>query len=319
MPPPNQVPKLDFSSLDPVFNQHYSALVDRVNSLLGYSGPVKIGNHLDLGGNRVMNVGQPQSDTDALPSGTAKATYSAPVLSKQLESTGSSSLRTYRQINNSAQREASSSFLNDLMSTTPSANGIYPSITNAGSTVDVVIPSSTFQFSDGSSVTLQGRTDVLSLPTSYSLTSISQLHGVVTAVFSYTGTPPLIAAGNVGTIAGVADSTYDYSGPLNSVVINTTALTVTVQYQQTTTNSSSTGGTFSTGGIYYYVAVKRSSEIPAPLGPYASDTAVNRLNACFDGSQIIAVVAVTSSGGQVANSGGGGSAITGTPTSGCFF
>ena len=316
MAAPNKVAKLNFTGVDATFQTWLNQLADVVNAHSGYSGPVQLANHLDLSGNRLMNVAAPQAPTDALTSAAAESRYSASTLKSQLQPGGTQSMPGYRMLGSSTQREPSSSFLNSLMSTVPNANAIYPTIVNVGSSVEVTIPSSPFLFSDGSSVILEGRYDVLSRPASYTITAISQTCGVVTAVFSYTGTGPSLAAGNVGTVAGVADSTYDGTFTLISVARGSG--TVTVQYQQTTTNSSSSGGTFSLSGVFYYAAQKKSAAVSL-LGPFSSDTASNRINACFDGFQIVAVVVITSSGGQIASSGGGGSVLTGSPASGCFF
>ena len=121
MPPPNQLSKLNFSELPVDFNAHYSNLIDRVNDLMGWNGPISVADHIDLGGKRVINIGPPVAATDALPSGVAARTYSAAALRPQLESNGSSPLKTQRRLNDPNQREQQSSWLNDLMSSVPSA------------------------------------------------------------------------------------------------------------------------------------------------------------------------------------------------------
>lgn len=95
MPKPNQVPKLQFPTMDPVFQQHYQQVIDTLNTLAGYNGTVKLANHLDLGGNKVMNVGAPENPTDAISSGHAESKYSAKALRPHLEAGGAVSLRTY--------------------------------------------------------------------------------------------------------------------------------------------------------------------------------------------------------------------------------
>ena len=59
-----------------------------------------------------------------------------------------------RRVNDTNQREQSSSFLNDLMSGVPSANEIFPIISNVGAQVQVIIPASLFTFADGSTLML---------------------------------------------------------------------------------------------------------------------------------------------------------------------
>jgi len=165
---------------------------------------------------------------------------------------------------------------------------------------------------------LQGRVDLLSLPAEYAITSISVSDNVVTVEFSYTGAAPNIVAGNVGTITGVTPSTYNGTFEWTSVVIDTVGKTVTLQYQSSLASGSASGGDVQENGLYYYAAKKRSNEVYL-FGPYSGDTLQNRLQSCFDGFQIVAVVNITASGGQVESSGGGGSAITGSPTAGGFF
>ena len=320
MPLPNQLGKFNFTSLQPDEQVFMSQLIDAVNSHSGYNGPVTLASHLDLNGNKITNVASPTAESDVLTSAAAEVAYSATALQPKLQAGGSHAMVGYRQIGSGSQREPTSSFLNDLMSTPPNANAIYPVIDNSTDSPDVLvtIPSAPFTFSDGSSILLTGRADILTPPAQYALTSISVAGDLVTAVFSYTGTAPNIAAGNIGTIIGVTPAGYNGTYTLTSVVINTGALTVTVEMQNSAASGSASGGNFQLNGVYYYAAKKRSNSVYL-LGAYPGDTAESRLQACFDGYQIVAVVVITASGGQVANSGGGGSAITGTPTAGAFF
>ena len=160
MPPPNQLGKFNFTSLQPDENQFLSQLVDAVNSHSGYNGPVTLANHLDLSGNRVMNVAAPTADSDVLTSGAAKSSYSAPVLKEQLKPGSANAMAGYRILNHNGQREQSSSFLNDVPSSVPNANQIIPLLTNGVSSVTVSIPASVFTFADGSTIQLSGRTDI---------------------------------------------------------------------------------------------------------------------------------------------------------------
>lgn len=311
---------MNFEGVDPTFQKWLDQVADTVNTHSGYNGTVQLADHLDLGGNRIMNIGAPAGLTDAITSGIAEGKYSAKTLKPQLQSGGSQPLDTYRMLNSGSQRESVSSFLNDLPSSVPNASQIVPTFTTIGSAVQVVIPSSLFTFSDGSAIQLLGRTDLLSMPAQYALTSISASGaGIVTAVFSYTGPPPSIAAGNAGTIAGVAQPAFNGTFTLISVVIATGPMTVTIEYQDPAAGGSGTGGFFQLNSVWYYVAKKRSADVYL-IGPYMNDSQANRLNANFDSLQIVAVVVVTNSGAQVELSGGGGSPITGpSPASGSFF
>jgi hypothetical protein len=316
MPAPVQLGKINFSSLSLPEQLQMSRVIDAINTLGGYSGPVQLQDDLDLNGNQVKNVAPPTEDSDVLTSGVARASYSAAALRPQLEAGSSQPMVSYRQINNGSQREVSASWLNDLMSTSPNANAIYPTLTTSGGSVQSVIPASLFTFSDGSTIMLNGRTDLLSLPATYALSSISASGGVVTAVFAYTGTPPSIAAGNAGTIAGVSPSAFNGTYTLTLVTIGVS--TITVEYQDTSAAGSGTGGDFELNSVWYYAAKKRSQDIYL-LGPYGTDSNQNRINAAYDGYQLVCVVVITNSGGQVEQSGGGGSPLIGSPAAGSFF
>lgn len=311
MPLPNQLPKLNFEGIDPVFQQWLNQAADAINTHSGYNGPVTLADHLDLGGNRVMNIGPPVAATDALPSGVAAQTYSAPVLRPQLESSGSSPLVTPRRMNDPNQREQVSSYMNDLMSSVPSANDIFPTITPSGGGVSVSVPSSLFTFADRSTVLLNGRTDLLSLPAQVAITNVTVAGGVVTIT---TATPSGLVAGQIATIVGVDPPVYNGTRQLTSA---TPPFTLTY-------NDSGASGAYVSGGfvqvqgVYCYGVRKRSTSITL-FGPFSSDSAQNRLQVNFDGFQIVAVVVVTADGGQVEQSGGGGSPIVGSPAGGAFF
>lgn len=127
---PTPLPQYQFTSADLADPQQFVAKLNDIlnnhgqvlNQQQGFGGPIVANNHMDMNGYRLMNVGQPQSATDALPVSTAHANYSAEALKAKFESGGSSALTTYRQMNSPFQREQSSSFLNDLASTAPTAN-----------------------------------------------------------------------------------------------------------------------------------------------------------------------------------------------------
>jgi hypothetical protein len=307
---PNKVPKLTFADLPVDFNQHYSNLVDRVNSLLGYNGTVEIGNHLSLNGKRIINVGEAVGPADAVSQALAESKYSAAALQPQIAPGGKFSIVGYRQLNSGTQREQQSSWLNDLMSSVPNANAVYPTITNGIGDVMVALPSTRFTFADGSNVILEARTDVLSKPAQYAITSIACVGNVVSVVCAPSG----LAAGQVATIAGVAPSTFNGSFVLTS----STGGGANLEYQDDLGTVTGAGGFVQVNGVYYYAVRKRSTVITL-LGPYPSDTAQNRLNANFDSFQIVAVVTVTNSGASLTDTGGGGTPIIGSPTAGAFF
>jgi hypothetical protein len=312
--PPNQLPKPLFGKEDGVSNAvqaYLSQVADTVNTLTGYNGPIALANHLSLGGNRLMDVGAPTAATDAISSLIAEKKYSVAALGPQLEAKSKTGLKSMRRLNDTSQREQSSSHLNDLMSTVPSANQIFPLISNSGGNVQVVIPASLFTFADGFSIQLISRTDLLSKPSQFTISTISSSGNVVTVVL--TG-PSGLAAGQAFTVTGVTPPSFNGTFGATSASGGGTTLT----YQLDLGTLTGSGGTVQANGVFYYAVQKRDPTVHL-LGPYPSDTMQNRLQASFDGFQIVAVVVVTSSGGQVLQSGGGGSPIVGSPTAGSFF
>lgn len=306
----NQLPKPTFPELSPQFQLFISQLTDTVNSLGGYNGEIVLNNHLNLNGSRITGVAPAASPSDVVTSEVAEANYSAKAIQPKLESTGSNPLRSVRRVNDPNQRESGSSFLNDLMSTPPSANDVIPLTSSAMGGVSVTIPAGLFQFADGSSVYLQSRTDLLSLPASYPIASISSVGNLVTVV---TSAPTGVVVGQGVTIAGVSPSSFNGSFTVVSVISSTS-----FTYQEDLGTVSGSGGRVELNNVWYYSVTKRSN-IVRLFGPLSGDTSANRLTVCFDSFTIIAVVVLTSTGSDVASSGGGGSAIVGSPTAGCFF
>jgi hypothetical protein len=310
MPTPNQLAKLNFPGVDDVFQQWLHQLTDTVNTLAGHQGDIQLASPLDLGGNRIKNIGAPQGSGDALQNGTAASTYSAAALKSSFEAGGPYAFSGYRQINNQDQREQVSSYMNNLMSSVPNANNLYPTLTNSGGSVSVSVPAGQFFFSDGSSVNTTSRVDLLSKPTQYAISSISCSAGVVTVNCVASG----LVAGSVATITGVTPSAFNGTFTLSSSTGGGAVLT----YQDDLGTVSGSGGYVAVNGVYYYALRKKSTTL-ALLGPFSGDTLQNRIQANYDGFQIVCVVTITNSGGQVAQSGGGGSPIVGSPTAGSFF
>lgn len=310
MPLPNKLPKLNFDGVDPVFQQWLNQLTDAVNTHSGYNGVIQLADHLDLNGNRIQNLGEPVSESDAIAIGVAQKKYSAAALKPQLEAGSAQPLSTYRQVNNPAQREQVSSFLNDLMSTPPSANNIQPTVTNLVGSVQVSIPASIFRFADGSTLSLTARTDILSLPTSYAITGLSVSAGVVTVNCAASG----LVAGEIATIVPGTNATFAGTFALTSSSGGGSVL----EYQSGSASGTDSSGSVEINGVYYYSITRRRNYLRLS-GPYSADTGQNRLDVNVDGYQIVAVVTVTSSGAQIALSGGGGTPIVGSPTAGTFF
>lgn len=311
MPLPNQLPKLKFEGVDDTFQKWLDQLADAVNTHSGYLGNNKVTGHLDLNGFQIKNLGAPTEETDALSSAVAKASYSAPVLKAQLEAGGSSPLSTYRQLGSKSQRDSVSSYLNDLMSSVPNANQILPTFQNVGGGIQVSIPAAPFQFADGYQVLLQARTDILSLPTTFPISSISVTANQVTVNL---GSPTGIMIGGSFTIVGVTPVQFNGSFVAN----NSSGGGTTIGYQDNIGTGTGSGGSLDLNDTYYYYVRKRSTLVQL-FGPVSGDTAANRLKVSQDGNQIVAVVVLTATGGQDGASGGGGTPITGSPTAGVFF
>lgn len=305
----NQVPRLAFPGMEPRQQQHLNQLVDAVNSLSGHNGPIQLNDHLDLAGNRVMNVGAPVEAADAVSHIVAQRSYSATALRPQLEANGSTPLQSVRRINDSTQREQVSTWLNQVMSTPPNASTAQVAFMNSGGSTIITVNATNLIRADGSLQPLAGRTDTVSRPTAYTIVSITRVAGLVTATF---GAGPPISAGQIVGVIGVTDSSFD------GAFVVTGAVGVTLTWNQGLADASSSGGTVSIGGVYYYFAIPGNPTM-FMAGPFSADTPQNRINASNDNKQIIAVAVVNSGGGVNAQSGGGGTPTTGAVNAGTFF
>jgi hypothetical protein len=299
----------DFQNPDQ-FNREFGALVDKVNGLAGHDGPVKLASHLDMSDNTIQNVKPGGTPNEVVTSATGDKAYGAATIRQQLEGSGKQSLKSMRRLNDNNQREQSSTFLTDLMSTTPNANTAQVFYVNGGSTTQVTVPATVLGFSDGSQVNLASRTDVLANPTVITIVSITVTGTTATVT---TATPHGLIAGEVAFIDGVTPSSFNGAFAVTGVS-STTVFT----YEIVTGAPSGSGGTVSLGGVYYYYATKQSKTM-ALIGPFSADTPQNRLNANTDTKQIVAVAVLSSSGGVNGQSGGGGTPTIGAVNSGSFF
>jgi hypothetical protein len=92
MAPPNKVPKPEFDNLPPEFQRHYQQMIDTVNSLLGYNGPIQLADSIDMQGARIQNVGAPEADTDAVSQGAASGQFGASAMVPKLNAGGPNGL-----------------------------------------------------------------------------------------------------------------------------------------------------------------------------------------------------------------------------------
>lgn len=280
----------------PTLNNYLTQVQDQINRLSGATGPTELPSGVDVRGATLTGLGQPQSPTDAVSLAHAEDNYSAAALSPKLEASGSSPLKTYRALNSKAQRENYSTFLENCMSTSPTANtSTISADPPVGGTVTVTVSAGSHLYVSGNELTYAQRTDTLSLPTSYSISSISRTGGVVTANFS---SAPPFTIGDFISIAGVSNSSFDGSFQI------TGGGGTTFTWNQSGANASSSGGGASQGTVYYYF-IGVNSRTLALAGPYSGDTQENRLNVNIDGTVLVAVIVLTGSGVDLSQSAGG--------------
>ncbi len=305
MPVPIQFTELTSTDMqDPTlsaFNQQLKSMAQSINSLMGFNGPVQIAAPLDLQGNTIKNVGQAQSDNDVVTMVQANRNYGAAAVAPQLESTGNKILQTTRRLNDTTQREQSTTYLNDLLSAAPKSNTINPIINGSL----VTIPASIFQFSDGSKKVYPGRSDTLSPPASYGISSWSVTSGVATVYLSSTPSPALVA-GNFVYVSGTGS--IDGAAEISNIISPTS-----FQFNTTGTGSG-TAGNVQVGGSYYYYIEKSIPQIKLQIVASGADTPFNRLSVSGDQKQLVAVVQTNSSGISA-----GGGTPTNTANAGAFF
>lgn len=310
----NQVPRKVFPGMDPAFAQHYTQMVDTVNSLAGYNGVIEVKNHLNMGGNRVMNAAAAVESGDAVTQSYADSNYSASALRPQLEAGGSSPLQSPRRINDQVQRESYSSYLNDILSTPPNANNIQVLFSSpGGGMTTITIPASIFRFADGSTLSLNSYSLTVSNPANFNIAAspTGAVSSGTVATITTTGASGVVP-GNYVQIAGVADTDF------NGEWVVATAAGLSFTFATTIAAAASGGGTVTTSSIYYFYIVKGNPN-PQYLGvPAGADTPYNRLPTSTDGRQLIAVASVNSSGGVSSSSAGGGTPGS-TLNAGSFF
>ena len=302
------IPQITFKKSDfddpslGLFNLHWQNLVKAINDILGPAGgTTRLGSHLDISGNRVQNVGDPVNPHDAVSKSYADANYGAEALRPQLDVLGKAVLQSVRRLNDPNQQEQSSSFLNSLMSTAPTTNTSNVSFGSpSGGTVAVNVAAGSFQRMDGNVIPFQAFNDTVTLPTSYNISTLARSGNVVSVV---TAVAHPFHAGdtvNIGSGNALSDSTFVGTFTLLTAPDNTH-----FTYQQFAPNANATGGVASSGGVYYYHLRKNANTL-ARVGPFGADTWSNRLAASVDGQTIVAVAVVTSSGGDLTQSGAGG-------------
>jgi hypothetical protein len=302
--PPINVPNLtaeDLKDPDRAASAINSTLLDygqSINYILGHAGvtPVlKAG--ADFGGKQVSNVGSPLTPSDVVTQEFAANNYGAPALQPLFEALGNKQLQTYRQLNNPVQQERYSSFLNTAMSVVSSANTASVSATPpSGGFVDVTINGGLHQRLDRTNVPFNSRTDLLPLPASYTITSLSRVSGVVTAVLT---TPFLGAVGDQIQVTG--EISAEWQGVF---IVGSPIMGSTIVYPQSGANDSESGGVLLAMETYYYTIANGQNTLSL-VSASGADTWSQRSTASYDGTAIIAVVVVTALGIDPLNSGAG--------------
>ena len=282
-----------------LLNQDMTNIRQAPNNFLGFNGPTKFPNGIDMNGTRITNVGAAQHESDVVTQAFGNSKYGAAALAPSFEALGKKTLQTYRQLSNRDQRERYSSFLNALASTAPTSNtSVVTFGTPAGGTVSATITAGFHQRVDGSNVPYSARTDTLSLPVSYAITSLTRSSGRVTAVTAATG----LVAGEGFTVVSAGDASFDGTFVVENI-LSPTSFT----YLQGGVNAASVGGNVEVGGTYYYTLSYGQTTLGLVTGNGATDTTSDRVAASQDGTAIIAVVVTNSGGGDVVNSAGGAS------------
>ena len=109
-----------------LLNQWVQNVTSTINNLLGTGGTTTVTSKLDLTGNKISNIGTPTEPDDAVSKAYADANYGPAQIRQQLDILGKSVMQSMRRLNDVNQRESTSSFLNNLMSTAPTANTSVP-------------------------------------------------------------------------------------------------------------------------------------------------------------------------------------------------
>jgi hypothetical protein len=290
-----QFSKEDFATDEGVanLNQYLSIMTQRVNALGPSTGSAaEFPNGIDLSGGRAVNVGGVGPQHTALSLAEAEQRYSASALSPQLEAGQPNSPKSLRRVNDGAQQEKYSTFLNSAMNTAPTSN----TSTLSASGFTVTISAGFHQYVDGSLVSYGMRSDPLTASTPVTIVSLTRSSGIVTAV---TSGPSGLAPTDVILIAGAVNPAFDGSFTI-ATVISSTSFT----YLQAGVDASTTGGSFTTGQIYYYF-LRRGSRVLSLSRSVGTDTQSNRVAVNQDGTVLIAVVAVTGAGIDLTQSAAG--------------
>lgn len=270
-----------------LINTYFAQIAKGINAGNGASGKTVLPAGVDVQGATVSGVGKPKSPSDAVSLAHAESNYSAAALRPLLEGGGKHSLRTVRRVGDTNQQETSSTYLNLLSNTTPTANtSIVEDSPPSGGSVTFTVSAGFHQRMDGTIVTYGAFTATVALPSSQAVTSMTRTAGVVTATGVFTGLAPGQSIYELGALDPSFDGTF---------VLLTAGPTTLTWAQPGFADGTTTGGDVSTGGVYM-LFLKNPSVTLALSGPFPTDAQTNRLDANVDQQVLIAVVVVSSSG-----------------------
>lgn len=277
-------------------SQYLSILTQRVNAVGPSTGsPAEFPNGINLHGSHIANLGGLGPEHAGVSLYLAEQRYSAKAISPQLEAGQPNAPKSLRRVNDGAQQEKYSTFLNSAMNTAPTSN----TSTLAASGFTVTISAGYHEYVDGSLVSYGMRSDTLAASSPIAIVSITRSSGIVTVV---TATPDGLAPADSATIAGVTDSSFDGTFTVSTIVNPTT-----FKYSQSGPDATSSGGTLASGRVYYYY-LQRGKRVLSLSQPFATDTQSNRISVNQDGTVLIAVVVVNGSGIDLTQSAAGATA-----------
>lgn len=275
-----------------LLNQWMTQATKVLNANIGTAGPVTIPNGIDVQGAPIQNVGGVGPEHSAVSYAFAQKNYSAAAIAPQLEAGQKHSLRSVRRINDNAQQEKYSTFLNSVSNVAPTAN----TSTISASGFTVTVSSGAHQRVDGSLVSYAQRSDTLTASSPITIISLTRVSGVVTVVVS---SPSGLFPSDTVTITGALDPTFD-----GTFTVATTPTSMTFTYVQAGIDATTTGGTITTGRVYFYFLRNGSSTLSLSQ-PFDTDTQSNRVVANQDGSVLIAVASVNGAGIDLTTSAAG--------------
>lgn len=228
---PKQDPTL--SEINSRFKELYNAL----NVQSGYHGKATIFGTLDLNGNRITNVGAPQSASDALSQTSADPMYSTATQQAAMEAVGTKMLQTTRRLNDGTQQHAVSSDLNTQGSIPPSNITGTLAFTSTATTVVWTWTSIVVQLADLSYIGIKNGT----------LTVTGLTNGVQYDFFPYYDA-------NLGVLSFVADTVNGVGSPPIAIPSSVSSAITSLELQQQTADTrialtlSATSAQVTTGG-----------------------------------------------------------------------